>query len=282
MALPLDPQAPKRSRPRGAKILAILGAVLLVLGFVGTTAGIGRVRVHVKAIRDTGPNLRNTVIADLNVPGSRRVELEPGSYDVFAISTYGEGFRRSSTTTTTRPGRVDEPTGPFSNVGLDEPEITLTDPAGKVLVAREPGVGSIFAGVSGEMYAVATYRVVEGGTYRLSAAGGNAAEVGIAPSVTDREVTRLVGSGLLTLVAALGMGLGFLLGLIGGIWLLVAGSSPAPPAPQPGWGPAAPPTGIWPAPGPPTGPPARWPAAPPTSPPGPAPWADRPPPPGND
>lgn len=262
MALPVDPMAPKRTRPRGAKVLFIVGVVLVVLGFVGTTAGIGRVREHVSAIRDTGPNLRNSVIADLNVPGSRRVELEPDDYDVFAISTYGEGFRRSSTTTTTTgPGRADEPTGPFSNVGLDEPTITLTDPDGKVLVPREPGVGSIFAGVSGEMYAVASYRVVEPGTYRLSASGGNAAEVGIAPSVSDREVTRLVGSGLLTLLAALGIGLGFLLGLIGGVWLLVAGGSPAaPPAgPQPGWG-APPPDGpIWPAP-----------------------WDHRPPPPRND
>ena len=263
MALPANPQATRATRPRGAKILAIVGAVLLVLGFVGTTAGIGRVRGHVKAIRDTGPNLRNEVIADLNVPGSRRVELEPGTYDVFAISTYGEGFRRAtSTTTTTGPGRSDEPTGPLSNVGLDEPEITLTDPDGTVLVAREPGVGSIFAGVSGEMYAVARYRVVERGTYRLSASGGNAAEVGIAPSVTDQDVIRLVGSGLLTLIAALGMGLGFLLGLIGVVWLLVAGGSAAPPPPL-GWPGASPSGGIWPTPGP-------------------SPWADRPPPPRND
>ncbi len=265
MALPVDPYAPTRTRPRGAKILAITGAVLLVLGFVGTVAGVGRVRVHVQAIRDTGPNLRNAVIADLNVPGSRRVELEPGRYDVFAISTYGEGFRRPSTTTTTRPGQVDQPTGPFSDVGLEEPQVTLTDPDGNRLVRREPGVGSIFAGVSGEMYAVASYRVVEPGTYRLSAAGGNAAEVGIAPSVTDGDVTRLVGSGLLTLLAALGIGLGFLLALIGGVWLLVAGGSATPPPSQPGW--AAPQTG-WGA--PPPG--SIWPS----------PWDNRPPPPRND
>lgn len=265
MALPANPLAPRPARPRGARILAIVGAVLLLLGLAGTTAGIGRVRVHVKAIRDTGPNLRNTVIADLNVPGSRQVELEPGSYDVFAISAYGEGFRRSTTTTTTTgPTRTDEPTGPFSNVGLDAPEITLTDPDGLELVAREPGVGSIFGGVSGEMYAVATYRVVEPGTYRLSAAGGNAAEVGIAPSVTDGDVARLVGSGLLTLLAALGMGLGFVLALIGVIWLLVSGgSAPPPPSAQPGWGAPPPPGGIWPSPDP-------------------SPWAGRPPPPRND
>ena len=259
MALPVDPYAPTRTRPRGAKILTITGAVLLVLGFVGTVAGVGRVRVHVQAIRDTGPNLRNAVIADLNVPGSRRVELEPGRYDVFAISTYGEGFRRPSTTTTTRPGQVDQPTGPFSDIGLDEPQVTLTDPDGRVLPQHEPGVGSIFAGVSGEMYAITTYRVLEPGTYRLSASGGNAAEVGIAPSVTDRDVTRLVGSGLLTLLAALGMGLGFVLGLIGVIWLLVGGGPKGPPSPAHGWpGAPPPPGGIWPQPGPPPPPPPRW------------------------
>jgi hypothetical protein len=241
-----------------------VGAVLVVLGFVGTTAGIGRVRGNVSDIRDTGPNLRNAVIADLNVPGSRQVELEPGRYDVFAISTYGEGFRRStSTTTTSGPTSADEPTGPFSNVGLDAPEITLTDPDGRELVGREPGVGSIFGGVSGEMYAVTSYRVVEPGTYRLSAAGGNAAEVGIAPSISDGDVARLVGSGLLTLLAALGIGLGFLLGLIGVVWLLVSGGSPGPPpGPQPGWGAPPPPGGIWPRPDPP--------------------WTHLPPPPRND
>lgn len=257
MVLPANPLAPKRTRPRGAVVLAIVGAVLLVAGFVGTTAGIGRVRTHVKAIRDTGPNLRNQVIADLNVPGSRRVELEPGRYDVFAISTYGEGFRRSTTTTTPGPGRVDEPSGPFSDVGLDAPQITLTDPDGNRLVRREPGVGSIFGGVSGEMYAVASYRVVEPGTYRLSASGGNAAEVGIAPSLSDGPVMRLVGSGLLALVAALGMGLGVVLGLVGVIWLVVAGASASSgpgPAAVPGWRPPPPPGGgIWPQPPPPTG-----------------------------
>lgn len=259
MALPAYPQAPKPTRASGAKVLAIAGIVLLVLGFLGTTAGIGRVRGQVKEIRDTGPNLRNEVIADLNVPGSRQVELEPGSYDVFAISSYGESFRRAtSTTTTTGPTRSDEPTGPFSSVGLDEPRITLTDPHGRKLVGREPGVGSIFAGVSGEMYAVARYRVVEPGTYRLSAWGGNAAEVGIAPSVSDRVVTRLVGSGLLTLLAALGMGVGFVLGLIGVIWLLVArpGGPPPPPARWSASTSSATSTeGIWPTPDPPSWPP---------------------------
>ncbi|MEZ5177991.1 MAG: hypothetical protein R2746_06815 [Acidimicrobiales bacterium] len=121
---------------------------------------------------------------------------------------------------------------------------------------REPGIGSIFGGATGEMYAVVSYRVLEPGTYRLSASGGNAAEVGIAPSLSDREVGRLIGSGILTLLAALGLGLGLLFGLIGVIWLLIGGSGPPPPAyaPQPGWGAypppgPPPPEGIWPWPG---------------------------------
>lgn len=254
MALPANPLAPKRTRPRGAKILVIAGAVLLVLGFVGTKVGIDRVRVHVKTIRDTGPNLRNSVLADVKVPGNRRVELEPGSYDVFAISAYGTGFRRP-TSTTTQPGQADDPgpTGPFSEVGLQEPEVTLTGPDGTVLLPGEPAVGSIFAGVSGEMYAIASYRVVEPGTYRLSAAGGNAAEVGIAPSVNDGAVGRVAASGLVALVSALAAGLGFVLCLIGLIWFLASGGAPPPPTypPAPGWGAAPPPGGIWPTPGPP-------------------------------
>ena len=38
MAVPANPLAPKPARPRGAKILAITGAVLVVLGFIGTVA----------------------------------------------------------------------------------------------------------------------------------------------------------------------------------------------------------------------------------------------------
>ena len=321
------PPPTRKPVPRGAKILAITGGVLLLLGFVGAHISLDSVHDRVRIIRNTGPDLRNSVLATVKVPGSGNVELEPGTYDVFAISSFGSGFRRttpSTTTTTTVPGSpstsspasttttepLPPPTVPSkgrSPVGLDKPSVTLTDPSGRELIGQEPGLGAVFASPSGEMYAVTTYDVNESGTYRLSAKGGNARTVGIAPSVPNSDTNKLLVSALFTALAFLGGGLGFLLGLIGVIWMLVGGKEPSPPlwagptgppawgsgppappgwAPPPGPAPGLAPGGYPPPPPPrPTGPPAPV-APPPSGPTGPlgpaptpppAPWGQTPP-----
>lgn len=253
----------KPERPRGAKILLIVGLILLVIGIVAAKSGIDSFRQGVTRIRNKGPEVRNSVLATVKVPGSGKVDLEPGRYDVFALSDYG-GFRgpRTSTTsstststtstTTVAPPVTDRGTGSGGGtgatsgrpVGIDEPTVRLIDPDGRELVAEQPGIGSVFGAATGEMYAVSTYQVVESGTYRLEAKGGNAARVGIAPAISDDEATHLVVVGLGVGMGFLSGGLGVLFLIIGGVWWAVGSRKRPPPiwtGPMgpggPGWGP---------------------------------------------
>lgn len=283
---------PARTRPRGAKILLILGLLLLVVGIVVGRSGVGRVERTVTDIRNNGDDVRNGLLLELSVPGDGEVDLEPGRYDVFALYSLGStGFRPRTTTTSgpvvtdgtgTTPDELDDPDE------FEEPDVTITDPDGRPVFLDEPSIESMFSGAAGELYALHSFRIDVAGTYRVAATGGEADKVGVGPTLDDGTIGRLVASGALTLVGFLGAGIGFILAAAGGIWFLVGGKPPPTAGPwgsapgvtvAPGWGGPSygPAPGAWGAPGPPParpGPAAGW--APPPPPPG---ASTRPPPP---
>lgn len=283
MTLARPDAPPGRTRPRGAKILLALGVLLLVVGVVVGRSGVERVERTVTDLRNSGDDVRNGLLLELTVPGDEEVDLEPGRYDVFALYTLGSTGFRPPTSTTSSPVVTDGSgtTPADDDEDFDEPEVTVTGPDGQALVLREPSIEAIFTGASGQLYAVHSFRVDVAGTHSVSATGGEADKVGVGPTLDDGRIGQLVTDGALTLVGFLGAGLGFVLAAAGGIWFLVGGKPPRPPA---AWGPAT--AGPMPAPG--WGGPAHRPAqtawggpAPGWAPPTPAPpgAATRPPPP---
>ncbi len=251
-----DPSAPaKRSRPRGAKVLMILGGVLLVVGVVGAQWGIDRVQDTADEISNSGDEVRNGLLIQLPVPGDAEVDLEVGRYDIFALAATGTGFSRTTTTTTSPVVTDATATTDPDPAEVDEPVVTVTGPDGRPVTTRDPGIESLFSGAAGELYAIESFTATDAGTYRISATGTGAEKVGVGPTVDTGNVGRIVSGGLFTLLAFLGGGLGAILGLAGLIWFLVAGDG----SPKPG------PAGLFP-PGPPAGPyggPAGWSPPPP-------------------
>ncbi|QXC62774.1 hypothetical protein KSP35_08325 [Aquihabitans sp. G128] len=269
----------KPTKPRGAKVLMILGAVLFVVGLVTGQQGTHRVTGAARDISNSGDEIRNSLLAEVPVPGEADVELDRGRYDVFAISPEGTGFQRTTTSTdpATIPTDRTDPDDPYP--GYDEPTVEVTGPDGTAVLLRNPGIESMFSAANGELYPIRSFTVRQAGTYHLTASGSGAAQVGVGPTVDNGNFGRLVKSGILTALGYLGAGLGFVLAVAGVIWFAVAGDRrplAAPgawPPPPGGWGPPRAP-GPWgaPPPGPWGGPPPTW-GAPPAGPWGAPGWA---------
>ncbi|MCU1496820.1 MAG: hypothetical protein JWM47_773 [Acidimicrobiales bacterium] len=263
-----DPTA-KRARaakPRGAKVLLILGGVLLVIGLVLGQWGIQRLTGAVRDIRNSGDDVRNGLLVEVEVPGDGDVELRPGRYDVFVIRPQAPGFDPTTTTTTTPPVVTDGSSQPEDLYpGYDEPTVEITGPGGARVPLRSPGIESTFIATTGELLAIHTFTVTEAGSYHVEAIGTGADKVGVGPTVDNGNVGRLARGGIIGVLGYLGAALGFVLALSGLIWLLVAGDSRSKPPPG-YYGPG--PAGPWGA------PPGQW--GPPPGPSGPAgPWAQQ-------
>lgn len=311
-----EPPAGRRKRPVGAKVLMILGLVLLVGAAVVFTTGTHRVLDGGQRLQERAERLRRELVVEIAVPGRAEVRLGRGRYNIYDIdrrARLGESTTPFPATSTTVPPVVtDGPTGPDGRPTPGEPGsttvpgtldfdpldavVTVTDSTGYAVPQTPPALSSFVDAVGGNLVVQHELFIERSGTYTVEATGVGGGKVGIGRAGSSTGVGRVVGGAFLTLAGVLLGGLGGLAFLVGLIWLLVADTSPEPPLsggyPGMGWPP--PPGGqnrgavpaVWP-PGvgithPPPGPGAGWPSpAPETRPPPPVGGAWTPPAPAN-
>lgn len=253
-----DMASNKRRRPRGSKILMILGGTLLVIAFVGGQAGLRQAQRAGDRIRSDADDVRAGFLIEVPIPGEDQVDLEQGNYTVYAVRSYDNTFR---TTIPTAPGGGST-TVPGSSPGNEiDVNVTVTDPSGRSVATRAPGLDAVLSGLSGDFIGFAEFTVTEPGSYTVEGSGTDANQIAVGPTLKGGNIGRLISGGLFAALGFLLGGVGFILGLAGLIWFLVAGdgepkSGPgglyAPPgvyAPTtagnglPGWAPpVAPPT----------------------------------------
>lgn len=248
----LDP-APRR-RPRGAKVLMILGAVLLVTAFVGGRMGIHQAQAAGNAIRADANDVRAGFLMEVQIPGSDRVDLERGKYTVYAVRSYDNTFR---TTVPTGPAVTDgsSTTAPAGSSD-DGPKVTvtITGPNGEQVQTDPPGLEATLSGLSGDFIGLAEFAVTKPGSYVVEGTGTGANRMAVGPTLKGGNIGRLISGGLFAALAFLLGGVGFILGAAGLTWFLVAedrnpkagpGGLYAPAVPgigPPGWSqPSAPP-----------------------------------------
>ncbi len=246
-----DPTAvpSKPRKPTGSKVLMILGAVLLVVAFIGGWKGAHRMQRAADNISRNADDVRAAFLADFAAPGHRAVELPRGRYTVYAVVTANAGYQ-----TTTAPGSP-----PTDDTGDNEPKVTVTDPNGAVVLTSTPGLGSLFSGAGANFLALRAFTVVTPGTYRVEVGASRADRAAVGPAVGNGDVARALTGGLLALLAFELGGVGFVLGLAGFIWFLVADAKrkpppgthvppglPPPPVPAPAGPPSASPWGSGP------------------------------------
>lgn len=271
-------------RPRGSKVLMILGVVVLVLGVIAIPVGFAMIGDSASEISGRAERIRQELLVEVDVPGTGEAQLEPGRYFAYAIDPVQVRDHESTATSLgDEPGVtvLNDQTNTTEPL-VAEPTVTVTGPDGTPVPLELPAESDLIDSLAGDLLVIDKFRITEAGTYTVAASGTGADRVGVGRA-TDygAAVGRAVGGGLLSL---LGFGLatlGGILALAGLIWFLVSGASSGPPPPT-NWGP---PPGPW-GPQPPV-PPGSWgPSAGPTAPPGgawappgqPGPWGWAPPP----
>lgn len=294
----------RHKRPTGAKVLMILGLVLVVGAVIAFTAGTHRVADGGQRLQERAEQLRTDLAVEVGVPGRTEVRLGPGRYNIYDIdrrSRLGESSTFPATTIAP-PVDTDGPVGPDGRPGTGEPGsttapgpldfdpldavVTITDATGYEVPQTAPAMSSYLDAVGGNLVVQHEFFVDRTGTYTVDATGVSGGKVGIGRAGSSTGVGRVVGGAFLTLASVLLGGLGALAFIVGLIWFLVADTSPPPsisggypgagwPPPPGGPYPGAVPTSWPPGPGsapppPGTGPGGGWPAPPP---------APRPPPP---
>ena len=268
----LDP-APRR-RPRGAKVLMILGAVLLVTAFVGGQMGIHQAQQAGNAMRTDANDVRAGFLMEVQIPGSDRVDLERGEYTVYAVRSYDNTFRTTVPTLPTGPAVTDGSSTTAPAGSSDDGRkvtVTITGPNGEQVQTDPPGLEATLSGLSGDFIGLAEFTVTKPGSYIVEGTGTGANRMAVGPTLKGGNIGRLMSGGLFAALAFLLGGVGFILGAAGLTWFLVAGDGNSKAGPGGLYAPAV--TGI--------GPPV-WsqPSAPPLYPPGPGyPPPPRPPPP---
>lgn len=216
------PPAPVRP-PRRLRGPVILGVVGLVVGVLGILMWVGAAVLFgdaVSSASDAGERVRDELVAEIDVPGEAEVELDTGTYSVFAFVPSDARDGTATTTTSELSG------GPGLVPDLD---VTVTAADGTSLLVDETTFRSTWTDSDGatDLVEVAEVEVRQPGTYTVTvadAAGAQPAEgAGIGPEADYSEALgKGLGGGLLVVLGFLVGGLGALILLIALIWLLVA------------------------------------------------------------
>ncbi len=233
----------KRRRPRGSKILMILGGTLLVIAFVGGQAGLHQAQRAGERIRADADGVRAGFLIEVPVPGGDQVDLERGNYTVYAVRSYDNTFRTTVPTGPTTPGggSTTVPSGSPSN-GIDVTAV-ITGPRGEPVPTRNPGLEATLSGLSGDFVGFAEFTVTEPGSYTVEGSGTDADRIAVGPTLKGGNIGQLISGGLFAALGFLLGGVGFILGLAGLIWFLVAGDG----KPKAGPGGLYAPAGLYPA-----------------------------------
>lgn len=274
MADPIPEPPGRRRRPVGAKVLMILGAVMVIGAVIAFSTGAQRVVDGGRKLQQRADRLRRDLVVELEVPGRVEVRLRPGLYNIYDVdllanvedpsSTAPTSTSELATTTTTPPVVTDAPVGPdgrpvpadpgsTSVPGTTAPGavdlsprdaiVTVTDASGFEMPQTSPGLSSLADAVGGELLAQQQIRIEQAGTYTVEATGADGKQIGIGRAESSGEVGRVVSGAFLTLAAVFLGGLGALAAVAGLIWFFVGGgsSSPAPGSePMVGWTPPPP------------------------------------------
>jgi hypothetical protein len=269
---------------RGPVVLIGIGAVLSVLGIAGALIGVVLVGDDVVDTFEDVFDFRDDLAVEVPVPGSDTFELVGGEeYTVFAI---GDDLVRSSSGV---DGFNDTDVRSFT-----EPDVAITDPSGDAVRLGEAGALTTYD-LSIDAVSIAEFEAPASGTYEIVVDGpaGAVSSVGVGDAFDVDDVVGLFGRAALIVLGGITATIGFVLLVIGAIWMSLGGSKPSPPPAgpwggQPRWGgaPGPPPSGWggqhgpspWGAPppggppgwGPPQGPPPGWGGPPP-------PWGAPPP-----
>ena len=205
---PAPPPPPSTRRPIR---MLVVGIVLAVLGVVGlaVAGGLG-LRGTVGAVSDA-LDVRGRLVAQVDVPGSSTVNLQPGEYVVLALGT---GLVSGGTGASSGTG-VGSDTG-YSGGALTVipfvvPEVRVTGPAGPVEL-RAPGASSIVSTPSLDAVAIHSLVIATAGSYSVDVTGPGdvVTTVGLRPAV---DVEALLRSTVTWVVVGVGSGLVLLLGI---------------------------------------------------------------------
>lgn len=245
------PQPPTRSgRPRGAKVLMVVGAVLALLAVALITLGAVVLGDGVSEIDERTDAVRTDLLVEVPIPGRDQVRLEPGRHYVYAVDPLLADtgpLGTDPTILTDGPDPNDDTFDEFDELAGPDLTFEITGPDGATVPTDLPGAGSIFDGLDDDrLDVVEEFRVTTAGTYTVTVTGGDARRLGIGRSGDiTQSIGKAVGGGAL-------IGFGFLIGTIGGVlllagfvWFLAGGTSSGPPSgpppmawgtPPPGWG----------------------------------------------
>lgn len=178
--------------------MLVVGIVLAVLGVVGLAVAGG---LGLRAVSDA-LDVRGQLVAQLDVPGSTTVNLQPGEYVVLALGT---GLVTGASSGTGSPG------GALTAIPFVVPEVRVTGPGGPVEL-RAPGASSIVSTPSLDAVAVHSLTIATAGSYSVDVRGPGdvVTTVGLRPAV---DVGALLRSTVTWVVVGVGSGLVLLLGI---------------------------------------------------------------------
>lgn len=231
-SFPVPPTGPVPPRPstvpgprstRGAKVLTVLGALVLI-GTVVVAVLVGRTFVGLlpTGILGTDGQPGPDVVASIDAPGTARVDLDAGRYAVLVA------YEADESDGDAREGDELELTG---DLQVTAPDGTSVDASGGAQVTMRSGRGDVVA------HTVAAFTVTQPGTHTVTVPGtqdGSPATVLLTPDADFLPFFTGIFSTVLGVFLVIGLGfVGTAMAVGGGIWWALARRSRLPSADLP-------------------------------------------------